>query len=479
MSRWRSLFLCGSIRWQIIILTALPIIAVVVVASLIYSSENKTPHDSRVAIKIQMVVSQLAAASPQVAQAVMAATSQTGLKVDRLPPQTAAAELTPVTTSDCDLADISNQLTPSLGAEVRRRTSAGSPEDVIVVPLADGAVLAFAPAARPPLPLLHPERLLFVPKVLVVVLPMLLLAIYAGAIITAPLTNFAREALALNPDEGPERPFEEGGPREIRALARSLNDMRARIRAMIDGRTRMVRAISHDLRTPLTRLRMRAERTTDAALRDAMLTDISRIDAMIEETLTYLQRDVSAETTLRVDLPSLLQTVCYDFANMDLPVSYEGPVRLAFDCKPQALVRAVTNLVDNGVKFAGVVTVRLKMLADGGVRIEVADDGPGIPQDLRAKVVEPFFKGDASRATSAPGGFGLGLAIVHEVVSGHGGAMELLDGQPKGLLVRLDLPAAVVAGAGAAVGKAAPAAEPSSLQSSMAHGSGRVHQPAT
>lgn len=439
MNRWRSLFLCGSIRRQIIVLTALPILAVVVIASLIYSSENKTPYKNRVALKIQMVVSQVAAAdTPQVAQAVMAATSATGLKVELLPPR-AAKELSPTATSDCDLAEIRDELTSSLGAEIRRRTTRGGSEDTIVVPFGDGEVLAFTPAARAPLPLLHPERLLFLPKVLVVVLPMLLLSLYVGSIIIAPLTNFSREAQSLSPDEGPDRPFDEGGPREIRALARSLNDMRTRIREMIDGRTRMVRAISHDLRTPLTRLRMRAERSTDAGLRDAMLTDISRIDAMIEETLTYLQRDVATETVLRVDLPSLLQTVCHDFENAGLPVAYEGPDRLAFECKPQALARAVTNLVDNGVKFAGAVTVRLATQIDG-VRIEVTDRGPGVPEELRAKVLEPFFKGDASRSAKGPGGFGLGLSIVHEVVGGHGGTMELRDGEPQGLVVRLDLP---------------------------------------
>jgi len=468
MSSWRSLFLCGSIRRQIIVLTALPILAVVVAASLIYSSENKTPYKSRVAIKIQVVISQLeAAGSPQAADALMAATSRTGLGVEKLSSQTAQAELAPVHTSDCDIAEIRDELASSLGAEVRRRTTAGASADVIVVPLADGGVLAFAPAVRPSLPWLHPESLLFLPKVLVVVLPMLLVSLYAGAVIIAPLTNFAREALALKPDEGPERPFEEEGPREIRALARSLNDMRARIREMLDGRTRMVRAISHDLRTPLTRLRMRAERSTDASLRDAMLTDISRIDAMIQETLTYLHRDVATETTQRVDLPSLLQTVCHDFANADLPVSYAGPNKLAFDCKPQVLIRAVTNLVDNGVKFGEVVTVRLDAMAEGGVRIEVADEGPGIPAGLRAKVVEPFFKGDASRASNAPGGFGLGLSIVQEVVSGHGGTMTLLDREPRGLLVRVDLPAPVAKRAAAAVREPRLAADHGSLRPSL------------
>lgn len=446
MSRWRSLFLCGSIRRQIIVLTALPIIAVVVIASLIYSSESKTPYKSRLAIKIQTVVSQISVApSPEVARAIMAATGATGLKVDLLTPQAAAAQLGPAESSDCDLAEISAELKTPLGAELKRRTTPSAAEDAIVVPFGEGSVLAFTPAARAPLPLLHPERLLFLPKVLVVVLPMLLLALYAGGVIIAPLTTFAREAQGLSPDEGPDRPFDEEGPREIRSLARALNDMRVRIRTMIDGRTRMVRAISHDLRTPLTRLRMRAERTTDAGLRDAMLTDISRIDAMIEETLTYLQRDVATEAVQRVDLPSLLQTVCHDFANAGMPVTYDGPERLVFACKPQALARAVANLVDNGVKFAGAATVRLKTQPEGGVRIEVVDRGPGVPEALKAKVLEPFFKGDASRSAAGPrsfgpGGFGLGLSIVHEVADAHGGTVELRDGEPQGLVVRLDLP---------------------------------------
>lgn len=307
--------------------------------------------------------------------------------------------------------------------------------------LGSGAVLAFSPQPQPPIPLFDEDSVDFVLKILVVFVPLLSLSFYAGNMIMGPFTRFARAAHALNPEDGTDRPFDERGVREISLLARALNDMRTRIREMIDDRTRMVRAISHDLRTPLTRLLMRAEWSSDDALRDAMLADIARIDSLIEETLTYLKRDVSTETRAQVDLPSLLQTVCYDFANLDLAVSYEGPYRLAFDCKPQALVRAITNLVENGVKFAHAVTVRLRPREDGSVRIEVVDDGPGIPQDLRARVIEPFFKADVSRAPGAPGGFGLGLSIVHDIVSGHGGAMVLLEAEPRGLIVRIDLPA--------------------------------------
>jgi signal transduction histidine kinase len=443
MREWLSCFLAGSIRRQITILAVGPILVVIVVATLIQNTEERTSYASKVAIRIQFVISQLAAAGAPDRAVLIAATSSTGLGVERLSPETAPIALAGVRYPDSSLSEILDALPSSLGAEISRRASAGAGSQVIAVRLEDGAALVFSPEPAPPVPLFHQTRLYFALKILVVIVPMLLLSLYAGNVIVAPLRRFAKEAQTLDPDEGSERPFEEGGAREISSLARALNDMRTRIRQMIDGRTRMVRAISHDLRTPLTRLRMRAERTSDAALREAMLTDIVRIDAMIQETLTYLQRDVSSEATLQVDLPSLLQTVCYDFANMDLAVSYEGPYRLAFDCKPQALVRAVTNLVENGVKFAETVTVRLKPTADGGVRIEVADNGPGVPTELRAKVVEPFFKADASRASGAAGGFGLGLSIVHDVVGGHGGSMVLLDGEPQGLIVRLDLPAAV------------------------------------
>ncbi|MGA0533943.1 sensor histidine kinase [Hansschlegelia sp. KR7-227] len=460
MTGWLSCFLAGSIRRQIQIVALGPVLTALLVGMLIQPSiQDDISYASKVAIRIQLVVGQVAAAkSAEEAAAILAMTSKTGLGVQKLPPEQASKGLAEAKSADDLHQDVWNQLPASLSPAVRRPAAGGARDQVITVTLGDGDVLAFSPEPQPPISFLDEDRVDFVLKIFVVVVPLLLLSFYANTMIMVPLTRFARAAHALDPDDGPDRPFEETGVREISLLARALNDMRARIRQMIDERTRMVRAISHDLRTPLTRLRMRAERSSDDALRDAMLADIVRIDAMIQETLTYLQREVASEATLRVDLPSLLQTVCYDFANMDFPVSYQGPYRLAFDCKPQALVRAVTNLVENGVKFAHVVTVRLKPLADGSVRIEVADDGPGIPEELRVRVLEPFFKADASRSAGAQGGFGLGLSIVHDVVGGHGGSMVLLDAEPQGLVVRLHLPAPLGATGGGYVREPPPKA---------------------
>ncbi|WP_292395770.1 HAMP domain-containing sensor histidine kinase [Mesorhizobium sp.] len=233
--------------------------------------------------------------------------------------------------------------------------------------------------------------------------------------------------------------FVERGSVEMVGLARALNRMRTRIRTMIENRTRMLRSVSHDLRTPLTRLRLRAERMDDGLIRTAMLSDIQHIEDLVDETLTYLRNDVSTEKLQRVDIASVLQTVCAEFSDVGFPVSYSGPDRLLGWCKPNALARAITNLCDNGVRFAGNVTVALTQ-TDTGARIAVVDDGPGIPITARARVFEPFFKEDTSRGGMSKHGFGLGLSIVADIIQCHGGKIELQDNQPTGLVVTVDLP---------------------------------------
>ncbi|CAH2403217.1 putative Histidine kinase [Mesorhizobium ventifaucium] len=145
----------------------------------------------------------------------------------------------------------------------------------------------------------------------------------------------------------------------------------------------------------------------DGLIRTAMLSDIQHIEDLIDETLTYLRNDVSTEKLQRADIASVLQTVCAEFSDVGFPVSYSGPDRLLGWCKPNALARAITNLCDNGVRFAGNVTVALTQ-TDTVARIAVVDDGPGIPTPARARVFEPFFKEDTSRGGTSKHGFGLG-----------------------------------------------------------------------
>lgn len=267
--------------------------------------------------------------------------------------------------------------------------------------------------------------------------PVILLSLYGSRMIASPLQRFSQAARDLDPDKGPERPFDEIGPPEVRTLAKSLNDMRSRVRGMIEARTRMLRAISHDLRTPLTRLRLRAERSTEPSLRAALLADIDALALMVDETLVYLRKDASKEPQLRADLPSLMNTVCNDFADMGYSVSYRGPDRFAYPCRPHALKRAVANLIDNGTKFARHVKVELHVRPDRAISISVTDDGPGIPPEFLADVMEPFYKLDSARNDR---GFGLGLSIVKDIVESHFGTLTLANAAPCGLIAEINLP---------------------------------------
>lgn len=266
-----------------------------------------------------------------------------------------------------------------------------------------------------------------------------LLSIYAVRWITSPLSAVAAAAQSFGRSPDDSRIVRRNGPREIVQVADALDEMRTRIRALLDDRTRMLAAISHDLRTPLTRLRLRAERLADPALRDGLLHEIARITHMLDETLDYLRRDGRSESLSRVDLPSLLQTVCAEFADVGHAVAYEGPPHLTWTCRPNVLARALSNIVDNAVKHGALVTLSLRPFGESGAEIDVADDGPGIPPPLRAKVFDPFFKGDTARSAPGRSGFGLGLSIARDVVRGHGGQIELLDRTPRGLIVRVRL----------------------------------------
>ncbi|KXF77959.1 histidine kinase [Paramesorhizobium deserti] len=265
----------------------------------------------------------------------------------------------------------------------------------------------------------------------------LLFSAFAVLAIMLPLRRLAQAA--MNADIAHEgEVFEERGSTEIITLARALNSMRKRIANMVESRTRMLRGISHDLRTPLTRLRLKAERLPEGTNRDAMLSDINHLDRLLSESLDYLRDNYRKEGFERTDIASTLQTICSEFADVGFDVTYHGPNRLIANCKPLAITRAVTNLCDNATKFANSVVVELRT-DPGGMIIDVIDDGPGISEPYRKRVLEPFFKIDAAR-NDANAGFGLGLSIVAEIVQAHGGELAFLDRREGGLVVRLTLP---------------------------------------
>lgn len=266
-----------------------------------------------------------------------------------------------------------------------------------------------------------------------------LIALFAIKAVTRPLKAISDAVEHSGNNISSEQLFAERGSIEIVGLARGLNKMRARIRLMLENRSRMLRSVSHDLRTPLTRMRLRTERMDPSTFRTSMLNDIGHIEELVTETLEYLRYDVATEEFQRADIASILQSVCAEFQDVGFSVSYEGADRLVALCKPSALARAITNLCDNSVKFAGNVTVGLSTTSLG-VRISVRDDGPGIPKIAYERVIEPFYKLDASRSAAGKHGFGLGLSIVADIVQSHEGILSFESNSPSGLSVLLDIP---------------------------------------
>ncbi|MFN7026075.1 MAG: ATP-binding protein [Pseudorhizobium sp.] len=437
-------FRVGSLRRQIAALAIGPIGGLLILAVLsdwvLRDDLESVSYARATALKIETVVDQVrASTSLQQRAAILDATSSTGLRVEEV----AAAEFSKGEASifvEDVLQLVQENLPARFTTTFRTQTPTGALHDVLVVAIDSDRALAFLPAPPPPDAWISDQQVSVVLQMMVLVLPVVLLSLYAARVISAPLLDFAKAAETLRPDDGPDRPFKERGAAEIRTLARSLNDMRSRLRSMIDDRTRMLRAISHDLRTPLTRLRLRAERSTQPELKAALLKDISVLSDMINDTLTYLSKEMAAEKPVNADLPSLLTTVCSDFSDVGFNVRYIGPERFAYGCKPSSLARAITNLVENGTKFAQDITVELSV--HGNVRISVVDDGPGLPGSLRTRVLEPFFKVDTARTLSDRSGFGLGLSIVDDIVRAHGGTIELLNRVPNGLLVQIELPVA-------------------------------------
>ena len=274
-----------------------------------------------------------------------------------------------------------------------------------------------------------------------------LLSFWATRALTAPLAGLAAAAEAFGTAEEPP-PLPKRGPEEVLALARALDRMRTRLLRLLDDRTQMLAAISHDLRTPITRLRLRAEFIEDERVREMTLRDLDQMNGLVESALSYVRDGQGApgegETTL-IDLASVVQTVCDGFSDIGAAVSLERTRHVLVRGRPDDLQRAITNLVDNAVKYGG--GARLIMGPAGssdhpGVAVEVIDDGPGIPDAERSAMLQPFVRGDRARNLDAASGFGLGLSIVLAIVEGHGGRLRLENRLGGGFCARIELPLA-------------------------------------
>lgn len=269
-------------------------------------------------------------------------------------------------------------------------------------------------------------------------LALVFLTLWATRRVTAPLRAFSEAAERLG-NERAAPPLPEQGPVELQRAARSFNRMQGQVRRFIEDRTRTLAAIGHDLRTPITRLRLRVEAVVDAKdERRKMLRDLDQMDAMVSSALSFLRDGASEEPVVAVDLASLLQSACDEFGDTGFDVRYVGAANLPARCRPGMLARAVANLLANAVEHAARATVDLAR-DDGAAIITVEDDGPGIPDAEKHKVFDPFYRLDRARG-DARGGFGLGLSIARTIVELHGGQIELANRVPSGLRVVVRLP---------------------------------------
>ncbi|MFO1406692.1 MAG: ATP-binding protein [Steroidobacteraceae bacterium] len=257
--------------------------------------------------------------------------------------------------------------------------------------------------------------------------------------LTAPLTALVRAADQLGRDVNAP-PLPETGPYEFREAARAFNQMQSRIRRFVRDRTLMVAAMSHDLRTPITRLRLRAEFVDDEEQRRRMLGDLADMEAMVDSTLAFVRQEENTEAVASADLVSLVGGVCEDRPAVTFATGEGVGVRLPYVCRPLSLARCIGNLVDNAVRYGGEAQVGL-VTRGGEILVTVEDPGPGIPASERERAFAPFTRLDAARNLDN-GGTGLGLTIARTIARAHGGDVELGDRPGGGLRATVRLPAA-------------------------------------
>jgi signal transduction histidine kinase len=232
--------------------------------------------------------------------------------------------------------------------------------------------------------------------------------------------------------------LEEDGPADLRRAIRSFNTMQEQVAGEVERRTNTLAAISHDVRTPLTALRIKAEMIDDAAVRQDVIASIERMEKVTGSALEFLRGESRGEPLRSVDLSALLESECLDFEETGRKAAFLGEHGVKLVCRPDALARAIRNLIDNAIRYADGARVAVRAGRET-VEISVADEGPGIPPDRVALALQPFGRLSKARE-SHHGGFGLGLAIVQAIAKGHDGELILRANEPAGLLATIRLP---------------------------------------
>lgn len=289
----------------------------------------------------------------------------------------------------------------------------------------------------------RPSMVPLSPWLPVVLLGQLLLMILctwlAVRIAIGPLTRLAQAVETLDPNTHPVH-LDETGPTEVAHAAMAFNAMQARIAAYLKERMQLLAAISHDLQTPITRMKLRAELMDDCNEKDKLWNDLGEMEHLVREGVAYARSVHGAtEESRRTDLDSFLDSLVFDYQDVGKDVQLSGKSDTVIDTRPHALRRVLVNLTDNALKFAGAAELQVESKPGGSLSVKVMDRGPGIAEEELAHVMEPFYRVENSRNRST-GGTGLGLAIAQQLALALGGSLTLSNREGGGLCAELKLP---------------------------------------
>ena len=306
---------------------------------------------------------------------------------------------------------------------------------MVQVGLSAGGWIAFTSDLSPPPGPPPSSRFLF--DLLLRLATVIVLSLIAVRLVTRPLSTLASAAEELGRDIH-RPPLEEKGTVEVRRAAHAFNTMQSRLVQYIQERTRILAAVSHDLKTPITRLRLRTELLRDPEMQRKFGRDLEEMESMVSATLDFTRGLDHVEPVREVDMMALLESLQADAQELGQRVTVSGQARAPYKAYPQSLKRCIVNLLDNALKYGGEAHIRVEDSREV-LRIAISDNGPGIPENEIDKVFEPFYRVEASRNRST-GGTGLGLSIARNNARAHGGDLQLKNRADGGLEAVLLLP---------------------------------------
>ncbi|QLL66240.1 ATP-binding protein [Sinorhizobium mexicanum] len=338
---------------------------------------------------------------------------------------------------EADDAEVASRIQSALGPKYPievESISGGGRHFQAHLRLSDGEPLTIDVTPRGVMPVAD-----WLPYVLIAQLSLLVLCSWlAMRLAIRPLANLARAADTLDPNSNTPR-LSETGPSEVAYAATAFNAMRDRIAHYLEERVQILAAISHDLQTPITRMKLRAEMAEDSIDRDKLIQDLGEVERLVKEGVTYARSaHGKEEKASRIDLASFIESLAYDYQDTGKAVTVSELGDGALVTRPHALRRILTNLIDNALKFGGSAEIEVQRRADDTVLIRVLDRGPGIPESQLEAVMKPFFRLEQSRNRDT-GGTGLGLAIAQQLAAAIGASLTLRNRDGGGLAAEIAL----------------------------------------